>query len=258
MGTQRFHQFPEAFRVVHLDQVGEFMHDDVIDGALRSLYKPPVKPHFAAGIATSPARPGAGQKQSGNSQIETRRERRDAAGEIGQRMTAVPPDDGGSDRGFVIRLGHRQQNPVVILQTDQRCNRVAQQVQVEFAAKVAQLVAMLPGLAARRERAPLVELFQHPGLRVPDHIDYAPLRAFPRRAYRQTMFIHAQDDAAPLLAALEQIGDLAVAQPYVLRLADRGDRKQVAYERALPRRATSVSIQSSAFRLSVSGVIPAG
>ena len=131
-------------------------------------------------------------------------------------------------------------------------------MQVEIATEVTQLVAVCPGLAARRERAPDVQLFQNPGLGVTDDIDNTPLRAAPGRAHRQTMFVNAQNDAAPLLAAFEQISYVAIAQPDAFRLADRGDRKQVAYERALPRRATSVSIQSSAFRLSVSGVIPAG
>jgi len=43
----------------------------------------------------------------------------------------------------------------------------------------------------------------------------------------QPALIHGQHDAAPLLAALEKVGDVAVSQPDGFRLADSGDREQI-------------------------------
>src|SRR5262249_19896243 len=78
----------------------------------------------------------------------------------------------------------------------------------------------------------------------------------PRCADRQAMLVHRQHDAAPLLAALEQVGDVAIAQPDGLRLGHGSDGEQVAYERAFPSLATSFSIQSSTFPLSSSACMP--
>src|SRR5215208_3997312 len=55
---------PEARRVIHLDEMGDFVRDDVIEQARRHLHQPPIEVYAAARMATSPARARARQEHS--------------------------------------------------------------------------------------------------------------------------------------------------------------------------------------------------
>ena len=51
----RPYDIPESRRMISLDQVGEFMHDDVIDDENRRLDQPPIKVHVVLyGTRTPP------------------------------------------------------------------------------------------------------------------------------------------------------------------------------------------------------------
>ena len=49
---------PESLRMIHLDQMREFVNDNVVDDFLRRLNQSPVQPDLASGIATAPLRAG--------------------------------------------------------------------------------------------------------------------------------------------------------------------------------------------------------
>src|SRR3954471_5462533 len=131
-------------------------------------------------------------------------------------------------------------------------------MQAYVVTKVFDFVTIRPGLITRRKSTPHIQLLEHPTFSVANDPGNPAFGTAPGRADSETVFVHGQHDAFALLTALQKVSDVPVTQPNALRLANRGDRKQVAYERALPRRVTSFSIQSSAFRLSASGAMPAG
>ena len=55
VGIYPFHRLPERGRVIHLDEVGDFVRDNVINQVLRHLDQAPVKANNAAAVAAAPA-----------------------------------------------------------------------------------------------------------------------------------------------------------------------------------------------------------
>ena len=55
---------PEAVAVIHFAQMGEFVHDHVIDDVLGKMDQTPVQPDSCFQAATSPARARRGQRKS--------------------------------------------------------------------------------------------------------------------------------------------------------------------------------------------------
>ena len=56
----------------HLDQVRQFMDNDIVDGGLGRLDQPPVQAYFALHVATAPTGARTGQEKSRRGQAEPR------------------------------------------------------------------------------------------------------------------------------------------------------------------------------------------
>src|SRR4051812_8787832 len=54
VGHELRHDIPEAARMVHFDEVGDFMRYDVVDESQRHLHEPPVEMDPAARMTTAP------------------------------------------------------------------------------------------------------------------------------------------------------------------------------------------------------------
>src|SRR6185436_18880036 len=101
------------------------------------------------------------------------------------------------------------------------------QTQPQFAAEIFDRFAIAPPRAAAWIGAPDGKFPEHPIPGVANNAGNAALSAAPGRAHDQSVFIHGEHDAAALLAALENVGDVAVAQPDGFRLGDYGYREQI-------------------------------
>ena len=240
--------------MVHFDQVRELVDHDVVHRRLRSLDQPPVEANVPLDVAATPAGACRRKEQPGNRNIEARRVHGDAFREIRFRMAPVPLDHGRLYRRLAMWRGKRNLQAIAFFQGAD--DGVLDQGQLQFATKKADAVALDPRLLAGRIGAPDGQFLQHPFPGFKDDSRDAPLRAAPGRVDGEAVFVHRQHDATALLAALEQVRDLAVTKPDRFGLGNRGDGEEIAYERAFPRRATSVSIQASAFRLTASGARP--
>ena len=242
--------------MVHFDQVRELVDHDVIHRRLRSLDQPPVEANVPLDVAATPAGACRRKEQPGNRNIEARRVHGDAFREIRFRMAPVPLDHCRLYDRPGMRGGHGDSQLVAVIERGGAGYSVLDQPDLQFATKKADAVALDPRLLAGRIGAPDGQFLQHPFPGFKDDSRDAPLRAAPGRVDGEAVFVHRQHDATALLAALEQVRDLAVTKPDRFGLGNRGDGEEIAYERAFPRRATSVSIQASAFRLTASGARP--
>src|SRR5882672_737383 len=147
-------QVPESSRVVHLDKMGKFVRDDVIDRRLRRLDQPPVEPDLAFDVATAPARLCAGKKQPRDCQAVQTGVYADALGEIRRRVAAIPFQDRGSDRPGTAVFGKRDLQAVRVAQGRQCRGPVFPEMQPQIAAKIFYGVAIGPRLVAGGIRAP--------------------------------------------------------------------------------------------------------
>ena len=72
VGQDFFYPAPKARAVVHFVQVGEFVHDDVVEQRQWHLYQPPLQAYAALACGAAPAGGGAAEFQAVPAHAELR------------------------------------------------------------------------------------------------------------------------------------------------------------------------------------------
>jgi len=162
-GEMAFHNVPESFRMVHLDQMRKFMNDDVIDDVLRCLYQPPVQPDLAFGIAATPLCAGTRQKHLRHGQLHCRGIVRNAIAEVAGGMSSIPVDSGVANSRLAGGIGNSDLQLRLADQKRWHQDSIGDDFQIQVATEKRDLLAVSPALSSRLESGPFVEFSQNPG-----------------------------------------------------------------------------------------------
>src|ERR1022692_1189597 len=91
--------------MIELDQMRDFVRDDVVGDRRRQLHEAPVQPDLSLVIAASPLRAGAGELYRRCEARHLAREMQHARCEQRERLFLEPAADEGGDFTFVARSG---------------------------------------------------------------------------------------------------------------------------------------------------------
>lgn len=153
---------PEALRVVHLEQVRQFVHHDVVDDVLRCLNQPPAQPDLPLVVTAAPLGARIGHMQPGCVELHRRSIVRDTPAEVLHGVAAVPADGCLADTRLATGIGNGDVQIVGCAEQWRHQDGAGDNGEPEFAAEKGDVFAIGPALLACLVAGPFVEFFQDP------------------------------------------------------------------------------------------------
>src|SRR5581483_11958214 len=184
------------------------------------LHEPPVQTHFALRIAATPAALRARQHDARQRFVEQRAKVRHPRAKMHRRVTPVPAEHELAHVLGQIRLVQRELEDTAVAQLRDWSALMRTELDAQGPSEEVDLLAVAPYSITRSACGVDRELAQHPIGRLLQQRRNAVLGGAPWCADRQPSFIDSEQNAAPLGAALEGVGDVLFAQPNATLLDD--------------------------------------